>query len=97
MSKHLNADTLIEALESPSIVIAGKTYTAKVLSFRDAVKLQHTLSSLEMTEPDVLFNFVNQVCDKTGLPADELLNLPAPVFTTVLEDFFSYLISGKNA
>ena len=87
-----DADAYLAALESPTLKLGGVTYTTKPLSFRQAIRFQHTLSTANLQDPDTLETFVKEFCHATTLPADAILDLPPHVFHKVLTDFFAYLL-----
>lgn len=96
MTTTFNADTFLAALEAPTLTLNGTTYTAKALSFRQAVRFQHTLSKTDLADPDALEAFVHEFCKATNLPADEILDLPPQVFNEVLTSFFTSLLGVTN-
>lgn len=97
MSKSFNADSYLQSITKPTITLDGVEYEAKLLSFRDAVRFQHQLTTVDMANPDELLKFVTDVCAATNLPAEKIIDLPPQVFNKVVEGFFGYLLTGASA
>lgn len=89
---HFNADSYLEAMDTPSITIDGVEYKAKHLSFNDALRFQSRFE--EGMTAETIPVFVRELCEATNLPADKILALPPSVFQKVLEGFLAPLVTG---
>jgi hypothetical protein len=87
MTKKIDIDAYLAAIEEIEVTVGGEVYTCKLLNFKDAVELQSRMSA-ESTDADGILQFMTDVCEKTGLPKDKMLALPPEVFMHVIKDFF---------
>ena len=87
MTKKIDIDAYLAAIEEIEVTVGGEVYKCKLLSFKDAVELQSRMSN-ESTEADGILEFMKDVCSKTGLPEEKMLALPPEVFMHVIKDFF---------
>lgn len=96
MAHVFNADELMTALEQPVLILNGVEFKAKHLSFKDAIAFQTRLQSLDVTNPDALVTFTEDLCNAIDIPAEVVLGLPPTVFGKVIESFFGYLLGTQT-
>lgn len=84
----INVDEYLQALDAPSIILEGETYTGKHISVRKAAQLIRSLESADL-ESEEGIERTKALLDELGLPGEKLVDLPIAVFNKVLADFFT--------
>lgn len=106
---HLNADEYVETLDFPTLTVRGRTFTGRLLSFPQAVAMQHLFDG--MAERDDSANGITRVikhlCD-TGFPrpwwkfwepraSTLVLSMPVSVQLRVMESFLESQVAHFQA
>lgn len=90
--KLVNIDEFISMTESPKLVIGGKEYSIRPLSFRDAVKFQKRLSELDTSNMEELEKLITDICEAGELPTEKILSLPPNGVNKIIESFFTFIL-----
>lgn len=93
MSRKINVDKMLEAVEEIEVTIGGEVYKCRLLNFKEAVSLQ---GKMDASTPESVLEFMKEVCQKTGLPEDKMLELPPEVFMETIQAFFGSTPTSKS-
>jgi len=83
----LDVDALLHALTKPSVVLGGQKYEWTYPTFRERLEIDAIWHATDFTDADGQRRLVAFVADKTGLPADALLDLPEAILTEAMNYF----------
>lgn len=83
----LDVDALLHALTPPSIVLGGQKYEWAYPSFRERLEIDQKWQATDFTDADSQRELVAFVSEKTGVPADAMMDLPETVLTEAMNYF----------
>lgn len=87
MSKTINFDKYLKAVDTPTFEKDGVVYKTKPISVTSAARLMKMMQTVE-NDPTQLTEFTQEFANAVGVPSDLFSDLPAEVFVQVLGDFF---------